>query len=371
MRIESVRLLPYRLPLRDPWPTASGPVTEREGCLVALEDADGRIGLGDAAPLSGFGIETYASCFVALRSAARRLVGLPSDSYLEGAANLPHLAPLAATPAARHGIDLALHDLAAQGRACSVAALLGGGAALASVPANAAIPRVAPERAAALAREAVSSGAHTLKVTVGGDSLSEDLARVRAVREAAGSGVAIRLDANQAWTETEAAAAIAGLQVYDIEYVEQPVAAHDVAALARLRRASSVPVAADEAITDLRALQRLLDAGAADVVVLKPMVLGGLHAAREAAAVATERGVRVVVTTLLESAVGRAGALHLAASLGPGTLAHGLATGDALAEDVADGPRMEAGAIPVPPTPGLGVSVDPDRLRNAAFTEAA
>ena len=109
---------------------------------------------GDAAPLSGFGIEDLR---VVLRRAPLRgaaFVGLPSESFLGGAANLPHLAPLAATPAARHGIDLALHDLAAQGRACSVAALLGGDAALASVPANAAIPRVAPERAAALAREA-------------------------------------------------------------------------------------------------------------------------------------------------------------------------------------------------------------------------
>lgn len=371
MKIDSVRLLPYRLSLRDPWPTATGPVAEREGCLVALEDADGRIGLGDTAPLPGFGIETYASSFLALRSAARRLVGLPASAYLEGAANLTHLAPVAATPAARHGLDLALHDLAARTEGRSVAALLGGEGALAAVPVNAAIPRVAPARAAALAREAFDSGARTLKVKVGGGPLAEDLARVRAVREITGSDVAIRLDANQAWSEADASAAIAGLQVYDIEYVEQPVAAHDVAALVRLRRAVSVPIAADEAVTDLRAVRRLLDAGAADVLVLKPMVLGGLRATLDAAALAAGRGVRVVVTSLLESAVGRTGALHLAASLGPAPLAHGLATGTALAEDVAAGPAMEDGTLRVPPGPGLGVSVDPERLRNAAFTEAA
>lgn len=366
-----MRLLPYRLRLRDPWPTAAGPVAEREGCLVALQDADGRIGLGDAAPLPGFGLETFASSLAALRSAARRLVGLAAASYLEGAANLTHLAPVASAPAARHAFDLALHDLAARTEGRSVASLLGGGDALEAVPANAAIPRVPPDRAAAIAREAVASGARTLKVKVGGGALADDLARVRAVREAAGEAVAIRVDANQAWSEAEALAAIAGLQVYDLEYVEQPVAANDLAALARVRRSAGVPIAADEAVTDVRAVHRLLDRGAADILVLKPMVLGGLHATRQAVALARERGARVVVTSMVESAVGRTGALHLAASLGPSPLAHGVATGHALAEDVAEAPGMEDGALRVPPGPGLGVTLDAARLRSAAFVEAA
>jgi o-succinylbenzoate synthase len=371
VKIESVRLLPYRLRLRDPWSTAEGPVTEREGVLIALEDSNGRIGLGDAAPLPGFGLETLGSCAAALRGAARRLVGLPEESYLEGAANLTHLAPVAATPAARHAIDLALHDLAARAADRSIAALLGGAAALDAVPANAVVPRVAPERAAALAREAVEAGARVLKLKVGGAPLAEDLARVRSVRQAVGGDIAIRLDANQAWTEEEALAAMAALRVYEIEYVEQPVHATNLRALARLRREGGVTVAADESVTDLRAARRLLDAGAADVLVLKPMVLGGLYAARQIASLAAERGVRVVVTSLVESAVGRTGALHLAASLGPAPHAHGVATGSALAEDVADAPRMERGMLRLPAGPGLGIAMDPARWKDAALVEAA
>lgn len=371
MTIESARLLPYRLALRDPWPTATGPVTEREGCLLALEDDEGRIGLGDAAPLAGFGLETVASSILALRAAARRLVGLPRDGYLEGAAHLPHLAPVAATPAARHAIDLALHDLAARTAGSPLAVFLGGEAALASVPVNAPIPRVAAVRAEELARAAVAAGARTLKVKVGGGPLSEDLARVRAVREASGASVSIRLDANQAWSEAEALAALEGFRVYAIEYVEQPVPAGAIAALARLRRAGVIPIAADEAVSDLQAARRVLDAGAADVLVLKPMVLGGLHAARAVAALAAERGAGVVVTSLVESAIGRTGALHFAASLGSNALAHGVATGDALAEDVAEAPRMTGGALQVPRGPGLGVAVDADRWKAAASVEAA
>lgn len=371
MTIQSVRLVPYRLPLRDPWPTAEGPILDRHGCLLILEEKDGRLGVGDAAPLPGFGLETIASCVAALRTAARRLIGLSADAYLEGAAHLTHLAPVAAAPTARHAIDLALHDLAAQRAGVPIAQLLGGAEALDVVPANAVVPRVDAARAGALARDAVQAGARTIKVKVGGGPLHEDLARVRAVREEAGEPVAIRLDANQAWTEAEAIAALAALRVYGLEYVEQPVSASDVAGLARVRRSGGVPIAADEAASDARAVRRLLDAEAADILVLKPMALGGLHAARAAAALARERGVMVVVTSFVDSAVGRTGALHLAASLGAGPLAHGVATGTALLEDVAAGPSMHDGAVPVPRVPGLGILLDPRRLREAAVVEAA
>ena len=74
MTIRSVRLVPYRLPLRDPWPTAEGPVLDRHGCLLILEEEDGRLGLGDAAPLPGFGLETIGSC-VAVHSIAVWVAG--------------------------------------------------------------------------------------------------------------------------------------------------------------------------------------------------------------------------------------------------------------------------------------------------------
>ncbi len=369
--IEEVRLLPYRLPLRDPWPTAEGPVTERHGVILALIDSSGRVGLGDAAPLSGFGQETIGSSIAALRLAADRLIGLPTEALLEAAAQLTKLAPVAATPAARHAVDLAMHDLAGRIEGAPIARLLGGGGALASVRVNAAVPRVDAARSAALAREAISAGATTLKLKVGGAPLDEDLERVRRVREAVGSGIALRVDANQAWTEEEALAAIRALALHDIEYVEQPVAAANVEALARLRRTGVAKIAADEAACDLRALRRILDLEAADVLVVKPMVLGGLHAAREAAALAGRRGVTTVITSMVESAVGRMGALHLAASLGTMPYAHGLATGSALRSDVAMAPAMKNGVIEVPDRPGLGLELDAERLHGAETVGAA
>jgi o-succinylbenzoate synthase len=249
--------------------------------------------------------------------------------------------------------------------------LLGGDGALESVRVNVAVPRVDAARSAALAREAISAGATAVKVKVGGATLDEDVERVRLVRDAVGSGVAIRVDANQAWSEDEALAAMRALAPHDIEYVEQPVAAANVDALARLRRAGVVKIAADEAAYDLRMVRRILDMEAADVLVVKPMVLGGLRAAREAAALAGARGVATVVTSLVESAVGRTGALHLAASLGTMPHAHGLATGGALLSDVTMAPEMKNGVIEVPDRPGLGLELDAERLRAAETVVAA
>ena len=116
---------------------------------------------------------------------------------------------------------------------------------------------------------------------------------------------------------------------------------------------------------------RVLEQEAADVLILKPMVLGGLAAARGVAEAARARGVAVVVTSMIESAVGRTGALHLAASLGPTGHAHGVATGDLLARDLAPGPAFEEGAMAVPAGPGLGIAIEDAALwRDAMVVEA-
>ena len=365
MTIRKIWIRSYRFPLPEPWPSAEGPVTERTGSIVLLEEEGGWVGRGETAPWPGFGLETHASSVAALRGAASRLVGLPAEAYLEAAADLPRLAPVAASPCARHAIDLALHDLAAQHANLSLARLLGGTDALAEVSVNAAIPRLPADQAARAAIAAIASGVGTIKLKVGGTPLGEDVARVRAVREAVGPAVRLRVDANQAWSEGQAIQALAALRPFDIEYCEQPVAAEDIEALARVRAAAGVRIAADEAVRDLATARRIVAARAADILIVKPMALGGLQAARAVAAYGEEFGAAVVVTSLLESDIGRTGALHLAASLGSNRFAHGVAP----VGWTPDGRRREtsyqAGKVRVPTEPGLGANVD------AAFGSSA
>jgi len=359
------RLRPYTLPLDPPWPSVDGPVAERRGWIVALEDDAGRIGLGDAAPFPGFGLETHASSGAALRGALRRILGLSRTDLALALTDLSLLAPVAAAPAARNAIDGAIHDLLAQAEGVPLARYLGGAQALPAVSVNAVIPRVPAEEAASLAREAVEAGFTTIKLKVGGVPPPEDRARLEAVRTATGAETRIRIDANQGWSADEAIEALRSLAPLGIEYVEQPVAADDMAGMKRVREVCGIPVAADESLRSLATAETLLYGEAADLLVVKPMAVGGLRAARGILTFASERGAQVVVTHLLESAVGRAASIHFAAALGPTAHAHGVASPAELREDLAPPAGEDRGSIRVPEAPGLGV------LLPAAFWEGA
>jgi o-succinylbenzoate synthase len=185
------------------------------------------------------------------------------------------------------------------------------------------LPAVAPAEAAALAAN-VRAG--TVKVKVG---RGDDLGRVRAVREALGPAVRLRVDANGAWDLPTAVRRVRALAPFDVELVEQPVAGLED--LARLRRLVDLPVAADEAVPDLDAARRLARLGAADALVVKVQAAGGVRAAL---ALAEAAGVPVIASSLVETSVGLAAGLAFAACLPATPFASGLGTGLLLAGDV-------------------------------------
>jgi o-succinylbenzoate synthase len=215
----------------------------------------------------------------------------------------------------------------------------------ASVEINTMIPRVASDVAA---RMAVAAGCRTVKVKVGDPGGEE---RVRAVREAAGAAVHLRVDANGAWDLEEAIRCLDRLARYDIEMVEDPVPTLDE--LARLRRRCSIPVAAESPIRTIADVAEMRRLEAADVLVIKPQRIGGIVAALRAAELA---GIPVVVSSALETSVGLAACLAVAAALPASPYAHGIGTASLLAEDVT--------ALPLIPiqgrlTPGR---IEPDLL---------
>jgi o-succinylbenzoate synthase len=211
------------------------------------------------------------------------------------------------------------------------------------VPVNCTVPAVGPERAAELVRS--SGGCRTAKVKVAerGQTLADDLARVEAVRGALGAGGRIRIDANGAWSVEEAARAVGELARFDLEYVEQPC--RDAEELAALRRRIDVPVAADESIRRAEDPLRVAALEAADVAVLKVQPLGGVRACLR---IAADIGLPVVVSSALESSVGIAAGVALAAALPDLPYACGLATVSLLQADVAAQPLLPVdGALPV------------------------
>jgi O-succinylbenzoate synthase len=196
------------------------------------------------------------------------------------------------------------------------------------------------------------AGAPAVKIKVGRRSIDEDVARVRAVRDAVGARVPLRVDANGAWDVDGAVAAIGRLAAMDLELVEQPVATIDE--LAALRRRVDVPLAADECVRTLDDARRIKASGAVDVLVLKVQPLGGVRAAL---AVAEAAAVPVIVTSMFETSVGLAAGLALACALPELSRACGLDTLDALAGDVTvDSLRPDGWVLrsrPVVPDPEL------------------
>ena len=210
------------------------------------------------------------------------------------------------------------------------------------VPVNVTVPVVEPERAHEIVR---ASGCRTAKVKVAESTLAQDASRLEAVRDALGADGLVRIDVNGLW---DVDAAVAGIRELDraaggLEYVEQPCAS--VEELAVVRRRVDVPIAADESIRRAEDPYRVRDLEAADVAVLKVQPLGGVAACLR---IAEDIGLPVVVSSALETSVGIAAGVALAAALPELHHACGLATVALLTDDVAREPLLPVdGHLPV------------------------
>jgi o-succinylbenzoate synthase len=232
------------------------------------------------------------------------------------------------------------------------------------VPVNVTVPAVDGARAHAIV---LRGGCTTAKVKVAepGQTLSDDVERLEAVRDALGPDGRIRVDANGYWDLDDAVTAIRALDraAGGLEYVEQPCAS--VEDLARVRRRVDVPIAADESIRRAEDPYRVRDLEAADIAVLKVQPLGGVRACLR---IAEDIGLPVVVSSALETSVGIAAGVALAAALPELPFACGLATVQLLTDDVAAPPLLPvdgvlpAGLPPVDPAALTRLAAAPDRV---------
>lgn len=349
--VAGLSALRVRVPFRRPFATATGMWLHREAWVVLVASIDGRGGLGEAdlEPDATEVEETILARAIRETAGRARAGDLPDREELEllGAPGRAFLAAL----------DSARLDLAIAPDGCAV-------------PVNGTIGFAAPREGAEAALQAIEAGFTTLKLKAGAERETEDLvARVRAIRQAVGPDVHLRLDVNGAWDLPTAQERLEAIARFGIQYVEQPLPADDTAGAVELRRCVDVPVAADEAVYAPIAARRLLAAGAADVLVVKPMRVGGPVAVAEIATAARAAGVPVVLSTLFETGIGAAAARACAARL-PGDLAHGLATAGLLEHDLLVEPLVvEEGRLTAPggsATGGLGVRLDDAALRRFA-----
>lgn len=333
----------HALRLHQPLQSSYGAVAERELLAVSLTDEDGVTGYGEAAPLEpydGVSIARVEEALERYRPVVEGTEGMNGAEIVDACRRADDL------PEAFAAIDLALWDRAGRRVGRPVASLVTDTPAP-SVPVNATLSALDRAGAAEQAARAVELGFSCLKVKVG---VGDDAGRIAAVRATAGAHVALRVDANGAWSVEQAVLAIEALSPSGLELVEEPV--HGLAAVREVRERVAVRVAIDETAAEHGALT----AGVADAVCLKVSRCGGISGLLAAAALVRASGAEVYVASTLDGPLGIAAGVHAAAALasrGP-VPACGLAT-LGMFEGLVYSLAPVDGEITVPEGPGLGV----------------
>lgn len=355
MRIAGIAVDDVDIPFREPLLSGSRRWQRRRLSLLTIHTDDGLDGSAESSTE-----EPHGPGLVTGTQLAARLEGvdLADTEAIETALRDIDGRPSVGA-SARAAVESAVVDLLARARGLSVAASLTAAPAR-DVAVNALLGVGPRDVVAEHARALVRAGYRCLKLKGGDETDAALVERVGAVREAVGASVALRLDLNGALDLHSAAGLLERLAPFDLEYVEQPIPLTAGATeLARLRRRSGVPLAADESVLDMGSARELLAAEAVDALVVKPSRVGGIRQASRIVELATSFGVSVTLSTLFASGIGLAGALHVAATA-PGSHAHGLATGHLLASDLLGlSLPIVDGRMAVPSGPGLGVALDP------------
>jgi L-Ala-D/L-Glu epimerase len=363
MKITGIQWYTYRLPFLRSFSTAHSVMTSREGIIVEVTTGQSISGIGEIAPLPAFAGGSLEDAYALLPTLAERLCHKALYEALDLIAAEKIYPKTASTLC---GLEIALLDALGKAEACGISTLLSPSDSVprTDVPVNAVIGTGATQAAIAAALDAKMNGFSCIKLKVGlGLSVSDEIERVASLRDAIGPAMHLRLDANEAWQLDEAIAILSRCVPYDIQYVEQPLNAHDLVGMRTLRQAIPIPVAADEAVYNLESVYLHLDSEAADILIIKPQLAGGLRVGQQMIQAATERGVRCVITSTIEAGIGLAADLHLAAASPGVTLECGLATLPLLVDDLlVDELPVRNGFLTVPTGPGLGVELDRQAL---------
>ncbi len=373
-RIRAVRSSVLSIPLHTPFVTALRRTSTIDTLIVCLDLADGTTGLGEAPQVWAVTGDSVASATACVEQVlAPVLVGADSDDWDALAAGVARAC--ARNFGAKAAVETALLDAVARAAGMPLAHLfadvagvprpvsrgvgLGGGAAgVFEVATDVTISAGSPEALGSAAQARVAEGFTRLKLKVGTDAAT-DVARVRAVREAAGPDIGVRLDANQGWSREDAVAVIRALAEADlgVEIVEQPVAGDDVEGLAWVRERVDLPIMADETVYGATDLERVIRLEAADAVNVKLAKCGGPLTGLRLLARAREAGLGTMVGSMMESHVGVATAASMVAAVGTSAVSDLDAAWWATHSPYAGGPTYGPGVIQLPDALGLGMSL--------------
>lgn len=310
MKITEVKLGKISVPLRVPFKTALRSVSSVEDIVVEVHTDTGAVGYGEAPPTGAITGDTTGAILGALQDhIIKTVVGRDVDDFEDLMLALNKC--IVGNTSAKAAMDMALWDLYGQLYKIPVYKLLGGSRK--EIITDITISVNDPDEMARDAVDAVRRGYDTLKIKVGAHP-ELDVARLTAVRQAISNDTRIRIDANQGWEPKQAVRLLNQMQEkgLDIEFVEQPVKAHDIDGLKYVTERSYVPVLADESVFSPEDAVRIMQTRAADLVNIKLMKCGGLYNALKIVSAAEVYGVECMIGCMLEAKISVNAAVHLA-----------------------------------------------------------
>jgi L-Ala-D/L-Glu epimerase len=354
MKIKKIEIFYFDIPLKEPFRISIGTLHGANNVLVRILTDSGLIGLGESCPFLPITGETQETNIAAARSLRDLLSGkdpLAIENFVREAGSF-----IRSNPSMVAAFDMALYDILGKASSLPLFRLLGGSRS--TLETDITTDLDAPKKMAAKAKRFVAAGYKKIKIKVG-QNPDLDVARLEAIREAIGYDKDISIDANQGWTVLQAISALKRMERFRIQYVEQPVAAWDLAGLRAVRRQSPIPVMADEALFSPHDAIRLVREEACDYFNIKLMKSGGILNALKIAQIGESANIRAMVGCMLETRLALTAAAHLMAAQGNIIFADLDGNATHAVDPVEGGMVVKGGAITLPQGPGLGVDIDP------------
>jgi len=312
MGIKKIEVYSVKLRYKEPFVISAGASIESQNIIVKISTDYNVIGWGEASPSKRVTNETPETVIQALERIAPKLLGNCPLCMEQTIELMDKILGEKTNPGAKAAVDMALHDIIGKTTRKPLFMLLGGYRQ--EVLTDITLSIKPPKEMAKDAVKAVKKGFKALKVKLG-VNVEEDIERIRKIREAVGSEITLRIDANQGWTVQEAIQALNKLEKFNIEFVEQPVRANNLKDMVKVRKNSPIPVMADESIHTPEDALALIREEAIDLINIKLMKSGGIHKGRKIATIAEAAGIPCMIGCMGESTLGISAGVHIAAGV--------------------------------------------------------
>ncbi|MDO7976006.1 dipeptide epimerase [Oceanotoga sp. DSM 15011] len=352
MKITDIKTEKLNVELKEPFITSAGPLYAIENVLITIETDSGIKGYGESAFEYRVTGEIQESIIAAIQKFIKPcLIGenpLNTEIIHEKINKAIHN-----NYSAKAGVEIAIYDIIGKTYNIPLYTLFGGYSN--NYQTDITISLNDPKTMLESASKYVKEGFDTLKIKVGNE-LSEDIKRIKTIRDNLPEKIKIRIDANQGWTPKEAIYALNRLKKYEIEFVEQPVHEKDIRGMAFVRNNTEIPVMADESVYTPQDVIEIIKLEAADLINIKLMKSGGIYNALDIAKISQAAGMKCMIGCMIESNISITAAAHLAT--GCKNIKYIDLDSDLfLKHNFSKGVKTAAGNITISDKPGLGIEI--------------